>query len=95
MVKIDNFAIDSDSRQFIIKEFIKVKDVTSVNYGSITTFIHGYFCSFEGALIALEKILTRRVINNMDYTLKEAVEAINLMHTEIIKKVEENEKCQI
>ena len=81
----DKFKIDADENQFILKELGTVQDKASKNYGEETQTTLGYYGTLEQAVLGLEKILQRRAIKIKDYTLKEFVEAIRMIHEEVFK----------
>lgn len=88
MIKIkNNFIVDSDENQFILKEIGTVQDKNSKNYGEETYTVLGYFGTLEQALWGLEKILSRRAIKLKTYTLKQAIEEIRAIHEDIFKCV--------
>lgn len=81
----EKFKIDSDENQFVLKELGTVQDKASKNYGEETQTTLGYYGTLEQAVLGLEKILQRRAIKIKDYTLKEFVEAIRMIHEEVFK----------
>lgn len=84
MIKInDNFVIDSDENQFILKEITTVQDTNSKNYGEKREIHLGYYSTLEQSLIGLEKILQRRSIKVKDYDLKSIVQEIRAIHDDI------------
>ena len=86
MLKInENFIIDSDEHQFIVKELGTVKDKKSKNFGKETQVVYGYYATLEGAIRGLEKHLQRRAIKVKDYALKQFVEEIQKIHDDIFK----------
>lgn len=90
MIRInDNFGIDADEHQFILKEFSTVKDEKSKNFGKETEVVLGYYTTLANAINGLEKILSRRMVKIKDYTLKEAVEGIKAIHDDVCKSVGE------
>ena len=90
MIKInDNFGIDADEHQFILKEFSTIKDAESKNFGKPTEVVLGYYTTLANAINGLEKILSRRMVKIKDYTLKEAVEGIKAIHDDVCKCVGE------
>ena len=90
MIKInDNFIIDADENQFIVKELGTVKDEKSKNFGNKTEIPLGYYGTLASAANGLEKILARRAIKIKDYTLKEFAEVIKRIHEDVCKCVGE------
>lgn len=90
MVKInDNFVIDSDENQFILKEITTVQDTNSKNYGEKREIVLGYFGTLEHSLIGLEKILQRRAIKVKDYDIKSFIQEIRAIHDDIFKVLKE------
>lgn len=86
MIKInENFGIDADEHQFILKEFSTIKDAKSKNFGKPTEVVLGYYTTLASAINGLEKILSRRMVKIKDYTLKEAVEGIKAIHEDVCK----------
>lgn len=90
MIKInDKFVVDSDESQFVLKEIGTIQDEKSKNFGQETQMVLGYYSTLEQSLCSLEKILARRAIRIKDYTLKEAIEALQKIHNEIFGCVKE------
>lgn len=95
MIKInDKFCIDSDENQFILKEIGKIQDEKSKNYGQETYIVLGYYGTLEQSLSGLEKILSRRAIRIKDYTLKQAIDEIRVIHEDIFKCVKEDKDAE-
>ena len=90
MLKINNrFRVDADDHQFMLKEFSKVQDKESKNYGKETSNVIGYFTTIEGALSYLEKLLLRRAVNKKNYNLKTIVGEIRKIHEEVFHELKD------
>ena len=90
MIKInDNFVVDSDESQFVLKEIGTIQDEKSKNFGQETQMVLGYYSTLEQSLCGLEKILSRRAIKIKDYTLKKAIEQLRKIHDEIFGCIKE------
>ena len=89
MLKINNkFRVDADEQQFMLKEFSKIQDKESKNYGKETCNVIGYFATIEGALSYLEKLLLRRAVSKRNYNLKTIVAEIRKIHEEVFHQEE-------
>ena len=90
MVKInDNFYVDADDHQFIIREKKLVKDKESENFGKEFWENLGYFKNLDSALEYLEKVMLRRKIATKDMSFKQVITEMRKIHKEIKKVFEE------
>lgn len=83
----ENFIIDSDDTQVIVKEKRVVQEGKSA--GTECWDVLGYYGSVGQAAKGLEKVLQRRAIREKDYTLKEFGEVVKKIHEDIFKVVGE------
>lgn len=91
MIKInEQYCIDADDNNFILKEIGTVQDEKSKNYGEKKEVVLGYYVSLEQALSGLETIMQRRAIKIKDMTLKEVKSEIRVIHDEVFKILKEN-----
>ena len=84
MIKFrDNFVIDADERNYVLKEIGSVQDRESERFGEETVTILGYYTSLERTILGLEEILIRRSIRDKEHTLKSIVEEIRALKKEL------------
>ena len=83
MVKVTkHFFIDSDESNFIVYE--KTIAQKGINKGKEITVVYGYFGTFEGALLGIQKALTRKCINKYDMDISEALDRIERINERIL-----------
>ena len=80
MIKITNdYYLDADSRNYILKKKTVVQDENSKNFGEEKYSDEGFYASIESAVKGLLTLLTR------NYISKKTVNSIEELKNEIIK----------
>lgn len=83
MVKVTkHFFIDTDEHNFIVIEN-KIAS-KGINKGKEVNVHHGYYSTFEFALLGIQKELIRKQISKYDMDLSEALEKIEKINDKIL-----------
>ena len=77
MIKItDDFYIDADSKNYILRERTIIQDKESKNYGKELFKDEGYYTSLEHLLKGFLKVQTREWIQNNSGNIKDLLKEI-------------------
>lgn len=91
MIKVTkHFFIDSDESNLVVYE--KSIAQKGKNRGNEVTTVYGYFNTFEGALLGIQKALIRKCISKYDMDLKEALDRIEKINERILNISETHKK---
>lgn len=84
MIKFrENFIIDADERNYVLREIGSIQDRESERFGEETITTLGYYTSLERTILGLEEILIRRSIRDKEHTLKSVVDEIRALRNEL------------